>query len=136
MLTVWQKGERTPHEDDDFDFEMNAVIARAPIRGRGVPIISRNPNVSFQPSELTDVTDLGNHLHELKTQGRVLPFINQSDPKEPLQDQLIDALHETPGYPEKKGFFPRDLLASLVDEECVVAELRIIFKNVLDDNTV
>lgn len=112
------------------------VIARAPIRGRGVPTISRNPSVPFEPSELTDVTDLGNHLHELKIQGRVLPSINQCGPKEPLQDQLIDALHETPGYPEKKGFFPRDLLASLVDEECVVDELRMVFKNVLDDNTI
>ena len=139
MLNVRQKGEKASPEDENIELGMSAAIARAPMRGRGLPEIKLKPNVRFAPSDITDITDLGNHMHDLKTQGRIMPsglLISQTDPKEPLQDRLIDILQETPGYPEKKGFFPRDRLATLVDEECVIEQLGLDFKNVLDDDTI
>jgi hypothetical protein len=141
MLTGPRKSERTPHDVGEFDPSSEA-IARAPIRGRGLPNIPAKPHVSFArmtPSEVTDITDLGNHMHDLKTQGQILSSelpISLGDPKEPLQNRLIDSLLHTPGYREKKGFFPRDLLASLVDEECVAEELRLCFKNLVEDNEI
>jgi len=137
VLTVPCKSERTLHDDEMVDLQMSAV--NAPIRGRGLPNLRSKPKLPFEPSEVTDITDLGNHLHDLKTQGRTLSSglpVSKNDSKEPLQNRLIDTLQETPGYPEKKGFFPRDLLASLVDEECVTEELRSEFKNLLDDDAI
>lgn len=93
------------------------------------------PSLSPEPSE-TDITDNGNHLHDLKSQGRTFPSVDHTEPEEPLQNRLIDSLQETPEYPERKGFFPRDLLASLVDTDCVYNELRSYFQNVLDDDTI
>jgi hypothetical protein len=137
MLTSPSKGEGNLRGDEEVDLPMSAAIA--PFRGRGLPNIRRKPNLRFEPSEVTDITDLGNHLYDLKTQGRILSPglpISQDDPKEPLQNRLIDTLQETPGYPEKKGFFPRDLLASLIDEECVIEELKSEFQNLLDIETI
>jgi hypothetical protein len=122
------------HERNGSVNGVDAEIARAAYRGRGLPDLGRKPNLPSAPSEVTDVTDLGNHLYGLKVQGQVVPPISHSDPREPLPDRLIDAL-QNPGYQEKKGFFPRDMLASLVDEECVVEELREVLK-VLDDNAI
>jgi hypothetical protein len=63
----------------------------------------------------------------------VTPFY---DTEESLQDRLLAALQETPGYAEKKGFFPMELLATLVNEECVAKELKMEFKDFLDNDTI
>jgi hypothetical protein len=107
--------------------------------GRGLPNIRRKLDVPFEPSEVTDITDLGNHMYNLKSRGRktVSSFpISQANPKEPLQNLLLAALQETPGHAEKKGFFPKDVIASLVDDECVIEQIRWDFKDKLDDNTI
>lgn len=115
---------------------------RSAIRGQeDLPLdsIRRKVDDPFEPSEITDITDLGNWLYELKRQNRKRPpsiSVNQDDLKEPLQDRLLRALQETPGHAEKKGFFPMDQVDNLVYEECVIEQLRSDLKHQLDDKTI
>lgn len=69
----------------------------------------------------------------MKFQGRTLPNTDQIQLNETLLDRLLDSLKDTPGYPERKGFFPRDLLEIVIDVECVFRELRTCFQSLLDD---
>lgn len=93
----------------------------------------RKRSLATEPSE-TDITDNGNRLHDLKTQSRQLRPVDGPEQIDPLEDRLVNSLEEP--YPEKKGFFPRDVLTRLVDEECVFEKLRSNLDNVLDDDTI
>lgn len=52
-----------------------------------------------------------------------------------FQDRLLKSLEKTPGHGGSKGFFPRETLLALVDEETVAKELRRSYKR-LAPNTI
>lgn len=110
-------------------YDLHAAIDRAARTGRGLPQLGRTPDTSYEPSEKSNITDLGTHERELayqKTDTRHAP--TQSPPphhdiRVQLQNRLLEIIQKIPGHEERKGFFPEQQLAELVTEEYTKKEL-------------
>lgn len=116
-----------PLKKEDEKEDADSATRLAPIKGLGIPDLPHSHGVRFEPSEVTDITDLGNHMHQLKIRGQVLSISSSLSTgviQEPLQDRLLEALHPTPGHEEHKGFFPLKSLEHLVNKDCVFAQLK------------
>lgn len=110
---------------------MHAAIDRAARTGRGLPRLRQTPDTSYEPSEKSNVTDLGARARELqdeKTDKRrdlAEPLWPHRDVQIPLQDRLLGILQKIPGHDEKKGFFPEKKLTDMMTEECIRKELQL-----------
>ncbi|KAE8454273.1 hypothetical protein EG329_005198 [Mollisiaceae sp. DMI_Dod_QoI] len=125
----------------EFDGSINTEINRAPIKGHGLPEddkLKQRPNGAYQPSEKSNITDLGARgLQIASKRGRQkLAPCSEDELQRPIQDRLLEALHSVPGHREQKGFFPEEQLETLIDERSVAKELESCFKGTLDSRTI
>jgi hypothetical protein len=97
-----------------------------------LPEIPRNRRVQ-QLSEIADFDDAfyGNTENQPSKAESVAPI--SVNPEETLFDHFFEALVVTNGNEDKIGFFPRDQLDQMVNEECVLKELRTVFGGTVDD---
>ncbi|KUI69218.1 hypothetical protein VM1G_05517 [Cytospora mali] len=122
-----QKPGRYLHINDPH---IHVAIDRAARTGRGLPQLRYTPYTSYEPSEESNVTDLGAYQRELVSETTHVRFAPPSllsphdDVQIPLQDRLLEILREIPGHEEKKGFFPEKQLAALVTEDYTKKELQ------------
>src|SRR5437868_5255171 len=100
---------------DPIDKSTNDAIARAPLRGQGLPIIESKPKPGIR-TDPSEITDLGDQLYaSLKSEGQtpsVHPPTNCWIPGMSLQDRIFVERCQT--HQERKGFFPIDRLKSLI----------------------
>ncbi|KAK7734704.1 hypothetical protein SLS53_007809 [Cytospora paraplurivora] len=126
------------HHDADSDTDVN--INKAAWRGDGLPELIQSV-APRQPSEKSYITDLGARGREFApSAGQLEPTTtvveNEEDVNLPLEERLLDILHEIPGHSEKKGFFPEQTLEALINERSVKQQLQRCFKDVLDRDTI
>jgi hypothetical protein len=112
----------SPHDWDKFeekDRVTTMIFRKDPVSKLDIPSPMLKPPVS----EITDLGDRGFYAN-LKENDRKpvdLYSLGSDHEKLDLQDQFMEALVKV--HEEKKGFFPRALLSSLVTEDCVFNEL-------------
>lgn len=120
--------------------EADLEIGRAPIIGNGLPFNIPKLGAPRQPSEKSNITDLGARGCEIATRTRKLEpavTVDESAENETLsiEERLLHVLHRIPGH-SKKGFFPGETLKALVSENSVKESLDKCFKGILDSQTI
>jgi hypothetical protein len=110
---------------------------------RGVDLTEiprRKSDVQYEPSERSEITDLGRRGRQIATQDGSLkhtpPLHLGEDIKKPLTDRLLESLVKIPGHDEKKGFFPEEELARLLNRETIRQELESCFDGIVDSDTI
>ncbi|ROV94109.1 hypothetical protein VPNG_09347 [Cytospora leucostoma] len=107
------------------------AINRAARTGHGVPHVKRTPDTSYEPSENSNVTDLGASQREVayaKADQECTPaqaLSPHGSARVSLQDRLLGMLQSIPGHEEKKGFFPEQQLLKTITEEYVKKEIQM-----------
>lgn len=104
--------------------------------------MKRTPDTSYEPSENSNITDLGSHGREAAYEkGNVrrapIPSLSHHDSVQgKSQHRLLGILQKIPGHEEKKGFFPEQQLTEIVTEEYIKEELQLCFEEPLDAVTI
>lgn len=96
-----------------------------------MPLVKRTPDTSYEPSEKSNITDLGASEREVAyakayRESKSAPSdLPHKIVRVALQDLLLGMLQSIPGHEEKKGFFPEKQLMESITEEYVKKELQM-----------
>lgn len=123
--------------------DLSSTVGWASSNGNALPVkIRRSSNAKYEPSERSVITDLGRRERDRiaartghHRPPQALP-VGAAELKRPIQDRLVDILHEIPGHEERKGFFPEATLMAMIDKECVEQVLKASFTGVLPLRTI